>query len=810
MLKKVLKVLVFLLVFVGGMFGFAYLYNKDNADLTVQMADASFPVLSVEIDGTAMNRMPGYAGEIKAQNLKTDITPVPKNGSFTLVADTFGNEIKTIYYEVLTADGAEFIKNTKAEDLSQKDDKVTADISIGSLSGDTEEYILSVTVQTGDKRFIHYYTRLKDGTDLHGKECVDFARDFSSATFDKDKAEDLKKYLETNETSSDSSIHKADIHSGLDHISWGTLEPEIVRRPSTSIQEINASSASVLLDYEITAKGDTDIKEYYHVKEFFRVRYTKSRTFLISYERTVDQMFDESSMVISNKGITVGVADSDLSYMCSDDGNTVCFVQDNALWSYHRSAGSIALVFSFYGDNREDMRNTFDGHSIELIQVDDDGGAWFTVNGYMNRGSHEGQVGSALYHYSSETNSVEEKTFLQSSLDYKVLMENMKTPGYAKDEDTAYIFFGSAMCRLNFEDGSIRAVADGLLEGSYAISEDGSLFAWQKEGGPDDCTALQVEDFAQGISNEIRADAGEYLKPLGFMGADLVYGTAKEEDVTAKSTGGSTFRMYKLTIRDNTGRTVKEYAEDGVYVTGAEMADGTITLTRVKKKANGKGYTAISSDSLMNTGEQEEASVKLQSFTTDRKGSQMRLAFTWPIQDTEPKVLKPRLVLPEKPREPILDETQATPRYYVYGLGKLQESYTSPAKAIKRADELMGVVTTADSDYIWERSGRPDEADNSAGLPSMEELDSIFAGESDGCRVLDLKGCTLDQVLYLCGRGYPVLGYRDGKKVLITGYDYWNIDVMNRKTGEVKKAGMNDSTKAFKDSGNRFVSYIEK
>lgn len=806
MLKKILKIVVFVLVFVGGLFGFAYLSNKDNADLTVQMAKASFPVLSVEADGMNINRMMGYAQAASAQTLKTDITPVPENGAIRLVVDTFGNKIKTISYEILTPDGAVFMKNKKVEELALEDKRVKADINLGNLFGNQEQFILSVTVQTGDKRFIHYYTRLKEGRELYAKECVEFARSFSADTYDKDKAEGLKKYLESNESADNSSFHKADIHSSLEHISWGALKPEVVRQPVASIQEINASSASVLLDYEIAAKGDTKLKEYYHVQEFFRIRYTKSRTFLINYERTADQIFDESSMLISSKGVTVGVADKDIPYQYSSDGNNVCFVQAGSLWCYHKEENSMALVFSFYGDNREDIRNTFSGHSIQLIQVRKNGDVWFSVNGYMNRGSHEGQVGSVLYHYDNETNSVGEKAFIKSGRDYRVFMEDRKTPVYVKAEEAACLLFGSTMYRLDFKTGKASVVAENLMQGQYAISDNGRFFAWQKEGQGNKCTALSVEDFADGTSDMIKAASGEYLKPLGFMGTDFVYGSAKKSDIGQSSV----FPMYQLIIRDKSGQTVKEYAKKGIYVTGVKTVDGTLHLTRVNKKSGGKGYVSAASDTLMSTQEKEEEAIKAQSFATDLKGGQVRLAFAWALKSTEPKVLKPKEVLPEKPGELVLDEKQRTPQYYVYGLGRLQDSYTSPGEAIRRADDLMGTVTTADSRYIWERSGRKDEADNSSGLPGKKELNAIIAGKSEKYQVLNLKGCTLEQVLYFVSRGYPVIGDKSDGRVLVTGYDYWNIDIMNQGTGEVKKAGMNDSAAAFKKAGNRFISYIEK
>jgi len=76
--------------------------------------------------------------------------------------------------------------------------------------------------------------------------------------------------------------------------------------------------------------------------------------------------------------------------------------------------------------------------------------------------------------------------------------------------------------------------------------------------------------------------------------------------------------------------------------------------------------------------------------------------------------------------------------------------------------------------------------------------------------VMDLSGCTLDQVLYEVSLGRPVRARTtNGGTALIVGYNRYNTRLYNFETGEHYWYGINDSTAEFAGGGNVFVSYVE-
>ena len=76
-------------------------------------------------------------------------------------------------------------------------------------------------------------------------------------------------------------------------------------------------------------------------------------------------------------------------------------------------------------------------------------------------------------------------------------------------------------------------------------------------------------------------------------------------------------------------------------------------------------------------------------------------------------------------------------------------------------------------------------------------------------QVLDLSGCTLDAVLYYVNQDIPVLAIlEDGEAVLVTGFNEFNVVIMEPATGKLYKKGMNDATAWFAENGNHFITYM--
>ena len=103
------------------------------------------------------------------------------------------------------------------------------------------------------------------------------------------------------------------------------------------IKEINETTASVVLEYQLTSQNEDEETELYDVKEFYRMKYQDTRIYLLDFQRSANQVFDGTLPVYEDDGIILGVRDKNVEYMMNDAATVIAFVQEGDLWSYHRA-----------------------------------------------------------------------------------------------------------------------------------------------------------------------------------------------------------------------------------------------------------------------------------------------------------------------------------------------------------------------------------------------------------------------------------------------------------------------------------------
>ena len=80
---------------------------------------------------------------------------------------------------------------------------------------------------------------------------------------------------------------------------------------------------------------------------------------------------------------------------------------------------------------------------------------------------------------------------------------------------------------------------------------------------------------------------------------------------------------------------------------------------------------------------------------------------------------------------------------------------------------------------------------------------------SKNIKAYDTTGCVLTQMLYYVHKGQPVMARRaDGVYVLITGYDFYNVVLLDTSTGAQYKQGQEEADETFKNGGYRFISVV--
>lgn len=840
MKKTIIRIAVCVVVFLASALIIGSIMNQGHNNMTMEMAPATLPMITMESGGVACNELHGNTVEMDVAYQKDCITLLGEGRQANFTVDTFGREITGISTEVRSIDGSRLIENSEVTGWKANGKSFSVSLTLKDLIDTNTQYSLTLILELEGEQKVYYYTTILWNDDVHISKILEFATDFHGKLYDKEMAKELTKYLEPNSKLTDNgTFHKVNIHSSFQQITWGSLEPVQEDAASIRLTQISGNVASLLMDF-VVSTGEGKNKTYYNVEEYYRVRYTSERMYLLDYERTMTQIPDTTRMYANDK-ILLGITDENVDMMESADGNTVVFSDMGQLLSYNAATNGLTVIFSFYDKDNADRRTLYDNHGIKILDVDEGGNVKFAVYGYMNRGRHEGETGIQIISYDNSLNTIEEEVYIPYSKSYAVLKDEMEQLLYRNRQQHVYFFLENGVYDVDLENRSAEQLVSIRQDDSLQVSENHEIIVWQEGDDINHSNQLNVRNLNTGEQTVIRAEDGEAIRPLGFMGEDIIYGVARESDIRTENSGQIFYPMYKVCISNSSGNNLKEYGQDGIYIVDCAIEGNQITLSRIQRSENGS-YQEILNDQIMNNVEEEPGQNKVVTADIDIYERYVQIQTKTTIDTKTIKVLNPKEVVFEGGRELTLDAVSEVSRYYVYNAYGVQGIYSAPGKAVKEAYDSSGVVANDRGITVWLKGNRVsrnqimaikeesvtdqknsltvclDNILRHAGITRNTEYDlaqgktaiQILEENMTGVQVLDLSGCSLDAVLYYVNQDIPVLAIlEDGEAVLVTGFNEFNVVIMEPSTGKLYKKGMNDATTWFAENGNHFISYMK-
>lgn len=813
-------VVILLLIILGGVIFFS-IYNmvrKEKPVLTtVESEKPTLPEVCMLVGGMKANAMEGYLQQMDEVSMRDGITPITTDRELQLQIQPYDRTIRDVSYEVTDLTDGTLVENGTVADLEQDDTEITGKFVLQTPILMNQEYGLRITLTGGNGEEIYYYTRiLQTGTEDFSPY-LSFSEEFYQTALDKNRIEELTDYMESSADAANQTFHEMDISASLDQVSWGDLAPELVLEAVPEICEITQNTVSVKLEYVIRADGDSGEPEEYTVKDFFRMRNSEEKMYLLDFYRETNQIFTAGASAAYETGLNLGIGSPEPQIAESSSGNIAAFVVNGDLWTYNSKSGLAARVFSFRdAEGENDLRTEAQNYAIQIKNITDKGNVQFLVYGYFSSGQHEGQAGVALYQYDAAQNVQEEKLFIPLQKGFDWMRQNLGKTAYCTD-DQLYLFLGTELIRADLQDGSYAVVQDALSPENYLASDSQKMAAWT-DSGEETAASATLMDLETGEQIELKAPEGEKIRLFGFMNEDVVYGLVREEDILTDEAGNVVSGMYRLCISSADGQIAKDYQRDGLYITDVTNEENQLSLTLGSRTEN--GYTDAGSDHIMNNVSAQKK-VTVSSIVTDKKETQVTISFAETEQAAELTAAYAEY-LPSTEEQPELqlelpeELSQENMYYFVYGRGELLSVETQANRAIQKADEAAGTVLDSHQKYIWQRAGWADEykinldavpqAVLTAGTMDASALQEALG---DGYSVVNLSGCEKEDVYYLINQGYAVFGKTgEGESVLIVGYDLYNIWVYDPTAEDQMKAiGTNDSTEMFADAGNVFLGY---
>lgn len=850
MKKGFRRALVLIFVFIAAAVAVFYFTRGEDEEMTVYdgMSEASLPVVYSLYDGERINRLYGYTSEMKEEYMRDDVMPLSMNGQMTISVDCFGEALTGISYEVRDADSSRLIESTSLTKWDTEADTVTAVLPIQKLIEEGKEYLLRICLTTENHSAVYYYTRILYHTGLHTSEMIEFVTNFSARTFElEEKQEDLSQlgmYIEPDSTGDNSSLACVNIHSNHRMLTWMNLEPERISEPLVEIRQINETVGTLRLSYQIRATGDSGRSEIYDVEEAFVIRWSELRFYLLAYERTMNQRFTADTTTIQNGVVDLGIAeDGSVRLKSSPSGAYTIFTAGGELWSYNSKVNEAVKVFSFRGAGTDDVRTGHNEHDFQIIDVKDNGDVSFMIYGYMNSGSHEGEVSMVFYTYDSSERALEEIFYIPAYASYDLLRQEMGTLSFISDTGLIYVMVGNSIYAIDVVGKEHVVVVDNLQEDIFVISEDNSVIAWQEGDDPYACTILSVLYLTDGTKFTVEAAPGEYLKPLGFMGTDFIYGIAESTDITVDISGRTCFPMYAMEIIDASGQILTHYENGDSHILSVEVSPGRIQVNCALLSYD-KQPMDFSTDVLLQNEKDTAAPTSvLKTSVSDRKKKVYSINLSSSAdEDKTLTIYTPvRLAAPSANRVELASDVrrETDPRYFAYAYGELADICYNVSDAINAIYDRVGTVVDAGQNLVWARGNQRAEMRitvNGACVTTREDMTLVpciqailfqqgitldvpklleedksvrdILNEALPGKALDLTGCSLQQVLYYISQGHPVIVLTGETTAdLMVGYDNYNITFYDPLDGTYYKKGRNDTAAYLEETGGYMFSY---
>ncbi|MBQ4464214.1 MAG: hypothetical protein II915_07355 [Eubacterium sp.] len=839
MAKIIYKAVGLILIFIGALIFFGH-QMKTNYEVTgeqLSLSEETLPVLILETDGHEINPLYAYAASMSSNVIRESMTPLSHDKKLTIHISDSKNHLTGLEYSIIDREnGEEYVhEQIKGFTAGQKDVELTIDYAIATST----EYILDLGGVMEDGRQVHYYTRIKyymDGSSMDEK--LAFIKEFHENTFKKNKIEDIARYLEPDPNARNSTLARVTIASSSDLVTWAGMSPKIISDEYITIKEYNMETACVQYNYYV--KANTSVgEENYHIKEFYRVRHIPGQDFLLAFERTMEAVYDTENANIAGSQLKLGITSKTNGKLLeTHDSKGLYFSRNGRLFFYDMEENKMHELFSIFSDKADYIYRAYDEHDMRLISVDEEDALFFAVAGYQPRGAYEGDVGVVLYRCTRD-GEVEELVNLPMDTSYQQLVIDFESFSYVSPRDVFYFTVANTVYAYNISGKRLEILQKNVKDISFKTMENSHCYVWSSslsKGYGDSITIYNLENDDHQLI--VTPDDDTYVRLFGTIESNVVYGYVKKDQIEKQSDGTMMIPAYQLLIADIYGKVVKTYENENYFIRDAVGSGNVVNIKLCQKTPD--GYKNMGEDSILN-----RSAIKAPKFSYTSRLTQKSLT-EWYINFPSTFTM-PGAIDEVKGREEVRSSSRVVRleppdvmNYYVSSNGRIVKSFEEARAAIKEADKQMGVVISGDHKVVWERSGAFNQ--NNIGditlVKSSKNVSNIAAcatmvlslvsdqnispealtAEEDTAydmlteyiaHPLNLKGCTLDQVIYFVSNGKPVIAMTyDDKGVVISGYTLKELTVYDPDLGR-RTVSRSEFETFFKKNGNRFLSYME-
>lgn len=837
-----IKAVVYTLVFVAATV-LTYIFTIGKPVYTVNtsgMKSAGLPVIYMTTEeGIKYNYLHGYTGDVNELLMRDAITPIDDSRKLTISVKQYGTIVSGVSYELGTTDGKTLIERGTLSGYSGYNGIVTADFEFKNLLENGKEYLLKIILKTESYDNVSYFTRIIKLDTPNVQRKLSYINDFSENTRTDENLKKVTAKLETNSTGDNTNLGRVNIHSKLSQVGFSDLVPKLTTDRYFTITEIDDTKASVSVTYKAETMDESGSFSY-NIKEYYRIyQPDETVTYVYNFDRFMNQIFNPKIGISGRGEVYLGIrSDTDITMKNSSNGNISAFVLDGNLWSFSAVKDNFTRVFSFENDASDGFREEYQAHDIKILNVYNNGSVDFIVYGYMNRGVHEGELGISVCKYDATEGTTSEIAYIPRNDSYELIARDVNRLSYLNDKNILYIYSNNLALYLDCSTKEYMVIADDILEDVSSMCEEKGIFVYQTGSDIYGCSELNTLYMDSGEIRNIKAEDEEYIRMLGYIDNNIVYGEFEQDMLIRNDDGTIISPMYKVTIMDSDNRILRKYGNKSQYVTEAYFNNSQIIFDRVEFNEEGEPVE-ISSDSILSNIEDTALSMGIVTRATEfrQKEQYISLVVTGLAKDT---ILSTKYVYPENTTV-MMSELyyEIEDLYFAYGFGELYYISNDFAETLTAASESGGVVVDSNTRLLWNRYkpksyeiSLPDDIfglNNESKASKEAVMDALFsiAGKrvTSGslyargytipeCMeyimgdVVDLSGSDIDMALYFVGEGRPIIAKTGNDKYeLVYAYNTTGVYTCDFEENANKFYSKSDFNKLISQFDSIMISY---
>lgn len=697
-MKKKAIIVIAILFIIGIAVTIGLFFNQsqknENSKEPVQSASEELiPQLNVYCGNENIGEIYGYTMEVQQQFTRDVIIPIPQNRQVPMEILVNDNKISSIAYEIKSNEDNRLIDSGEISNRTEKDGKISFVYEASAILDTGTEYSFQLTIQSDKYDKIYYYARIMPSNQDFVQEQIKFAKDFSNRTFDTEKATKLALYLEPDASLANDNLGQITIKNSYSMLIWSTLKPEKITETKITAKDFcikdSGEAGTYTMNYQIKATNGQKVEEKYNVSETITVWSCAGKQYVLAYNREVNQIWEANENNVGNAFIDLGIqSKTDISHVESENQQFVAYAINGDVYVMDVLQKQMSVVYKLSAQNTDTLYKT----RAKVIKVDDSGNVDYMIYGYSPSDKHIGKNGISIMEYNNEKNESVESAFIPCTVSAAVLENQLSNLCHVGD-GTLYIMMDNTIYFANLKTKEWGTLMADMEEGSYAVSDDGTVIAYNTSGRRNDSDSITIVDLTNGNKNTIEAGAENKITVCGYTGSNLVYGLGSTTNVEKYNF----FPINQLQIVDKSLKEIKSYSKANVIITDVEITD---TIINIKRQKSGK---AIADDQLLDNTEDKVVVASSSYYLDNVKQKELALSFTNNLDaNLELKIREPGKVTFDNRVEVQAEFEEASDtRYYVYGYGRLQGIYGDKEAAQKAARAAYGLVTDASGKKIW-------------------------------------------------------------------------------------------------------------